>query len=110
THAEPAIPGGPDDAKVARIAHAWGAGSAYYRAHILGVFPEGTEEGLIRARSWLERAAARAATAPPATDSTQPSLAADLARAGGRRLRQQRERELLGPAHGVGAGHAWVAR
>jgi len=82
THAEPAIPGGPDEAKVARIAHAWGAGSAYYRAHILGVFPEGTEEGLIRARSWLERAAARAAAAPPPAGSTQPILAADIARFG----------------------------
>jgi phage terminase large subunit len=82
THAEPVIPGGPTEAKIARIAHQWGAGSAYYRAHVLGEFPEGSEEGLIRARSWLERAAARAAVAPLPSAHAQPIVACDVARYG----------------------------
>src|SRR3989442_617679 len=78
----PPIPGLVDPEAIEATVRDFGAGSDYVRSRIEAQFPEGDAEGLIPARSWLERAAARAASAPPPSSRPEPILGCDIAERG----------------------------
>jgi len=78
------IPGGPSAAHVEYVRAEYGAGSAYYRATVLGEFSEEVGEGLL-AREWIDAAIERwhaGALETAATMSRRLLAALDVARFG----------------------------
>ncbi len=83
--AGPSIPGLLDAEALEATIRDFGPNSDYVRSRLYAQFPEGDAEGLIPSRTWLERAVARAVTAPPPAARAEPILGCDIAERGAAR-------------------------